>query len=123
MKTRTFKIIDIDAETIVEVDTRKHLLELLDEMIEMLQVAASGSGSGWFDFSEQCFSILYEDGTEDVIDEEYDGHKIRRTHIVSIVYDDSATNIVYGNFEMNEYGVVTTAFDEKIDDTNIWEIL
>lgn len=31
--------------------------------------------------------------------------------------------MVYGNFEMNPYGVVHPAFEEEIDDTNIMELI
>ena len=56
------------------------------------------------------------------INEDYDGHKIRRQNIASIVYDNPCTSIVYGNFAINEYGVVTTAFEEDINKTNIVEV-
>lgn len=40
----------------------------------------------WFDGMNDCFYILYKDGTYDCINEEYDGHKIKRINIASIVY-------------------------------------
>lgn len=39
-----------------------------------------------------------------------------------MVYSNPCTYVVYGNFEMNEFGVVSTAVKEKIDNTNITEI-
>lgn len=114
-KDRRFLVKDIDTEILVEVVNRKEVFDWLDEYLENLPY-------DWFDGSDNCFHILYKDGTYDYINEEYDGHKIRKQNIVSIVYDNPCTSIVYGNFEVNEYGVVTTAFEEKIADTNIVEI-
>jgi hypothetical protein len=115
MKTRTFKIIDIDCESIVEFDTRKHLLRDLDYYIENVQ-------DGYCDCSYESYEILYDDGTTDYINEEYDGHKIKKQHIVSIVQTNECTCIVFGNFEMNGYGIVYASFEEKIADENIVEL-
>lgn len=116
MKSRIFKIVDIDAEQIVEcVKTRKEIFVCLDDFIDYLN---------WSDDVDcsDMFSILYDDGTKDVIDMSYDGHKIRKQHIVSMVYDNDASVMVYGSFSMNEYGVVTTSFEEEISDYNIVEV-
>lgn len=113
---RTFNIKDIDVNVIVEiVSTRKDIFDYVDEYIENMQY-------DWFRADDDVFYILYEDGTEDMIDESYDGHKIRKQHIASMVYSNDCTYVVYGNFEMNEYGVVYPAFEENIDDSNIEEI-
>lgn len=112
---RVFLIRDIQCETIVEITSRKDVLSWLDEYLENLPYE-------WFDGRDDCFHILYKDGTCDCINEEYDGHKIRKQHIASIVYTNACTDMVYGNFEINEYGVVTPAFEEKIATTNIVEI-
>lgn len=114
-KDRRFLVKDIDTEILVEVMSRKEVFGWLNEYLENLPY-------DWFDGSDDCFHILYKDGTYDYINEEYDGHKIKKQNIVSIVYDNPCTSIVYGNFEVNEYGVVTTAFEEKIADNNIIEI-
>ena len=118
MKTkenRYFYIKDIDCTTTVEFATRKDLLDYMDEYIDNLQYE-------WFDPSDNSYEILYNDGTFDYIDSFYDGHKIKRQHIASIVNTNPCTSVVYGNFEMNEYGVVYAAFEECIDDTNILEV-
>ena len=114
-KDRRFLVKDIDCEVVVEVTSRKEVLEWMDEYLENLPYE-------WFDGSNEHFQILYKVGTYDCINEDYDGHKIRRTNIASIVYDNAETSIVYGNFEINEYGVVTPAFEEKIAQDNIVEI-
>ena len=115
MKTRTFLIKDIDCEIEVEVaKTRKEVLDWLDEYVENLEY-------DWFDGSDDSFAILYKDGSEDAINEEYNGHKIKRNNIASIVYTNACTDIIFGNFEMNEYGVCSPAFETSIDDANIIE--
>ena len=113
---RYFYIKDIDCTVLVEVvSTRKEVFGWLDDYAENLQY-------DWFDPCGDSFEILYEDGTTDYIADDYDGHKIRRQHIVSMVYSNASSYIVYGNFEMNEYGVVSVSENENIDDTNIKEV-
>ena len=114
MRTRTFLIKDIDCEMIIEETTRKEVLDWMNEYIE-------NSVYDWFDGSDEAFSILYKDGTTDFINEEYDGHKVRKTNIESIVYDNPCTSIVFGNYEINEYGVVTPSFEMAIATDNIIE--
>lgn len=109
MAAKTFLIKNIDCEIIVEEESRKEILSWMDEYIENFQY-------DWFDASDQAFSILYKDGTCDFINEEYDGHKVKRTNIASIVYDNECTSMVFGNYEINEYGVVTTSFEMRIDE-------
>ena len=88
---RTFLIKDIDYKIVVEPSTRKEILSYLDEYLEY----------DFFDPSDDSFAILYKDGSEDYINADYDSHKIRRQHIASMVYTNSYSDIVYGNFEMN----------------------
>lgn len=72
IKERVFKIEDIDCECIVEVVSKqKDILDLIDEYIENLQY-------DWFDGSDDSFHIIYKDGTETFVDENYDGHKMKR---------------------------------------------
>ena len=114
-KDRIFNIIDIDADIVVEVvKTRKEVFLWMDDFIENLQYK-------WFD-SDDIFMILYDDGTEDYIDRDYDGHKIKKQHISSMVYSNDCTYIAFGNFAINEYGVVTTSLEEEISDFNIKEV-
>lgn len=113
-KTRTFLIKDLDAEIEVVETTRKELLDYLDQYIDNLQY-------DWFDGSDESFGILYSDNSEDSICEDYDGHHIRRTGIVSIVYDNPANSMCYGPYAINEYGVVNTDVKMSLD-PNIEEI-
>ena len=113
---RIFKIEDIDCEITVEVVNRqKDILDYMDEYIDNMNY-------DWFDASDDCYMILYKDGTSECIYEDYDGHKIKRKGIVSIVNNNPCTSVVYGNFAINEYGVVTTSEVEDISEDNIREI-
>ena len=113
---RIFKIDDIDCEVIVEVVGRqKDILDCMDEYIDNMNY-------DWFDASDDCYMILYKDGSEEYIHEDYDGHKIKRKGIVSIVNNNPCTSVVYGGFAINEYGVVTTSEVEDISEYNIHEV-
>lgn len=115
MKDRYFYIKDIHCTITVEYLTRKEMLSWLDEYAENV---ISGFGC----VSDESYEILYNDGTTDFIDESYDGHKIKRQNIAAIVNCNPSTYMVYGHFEMNEYGVASAAFADKIDNTNIIEV-
>ena len=116
MTRRNFRIKDIDCGSTVEiVNTQKEVLSWMDEYIENL-------GYDWFEASDDTFEILYKDGKQDYINEEYDGHRIRRNNIASIVYNNACTAIVYGGFKINEYGVVTASKDIEIAQENIEEL-
>ena len=113
-KERNFRIIDLDCEVVVEFASRKWLFECLEEYLENLDYG--------YDMSDSAYEILYKDGTIDYISEDYDGHKIRKINIASIIEHNPCTDVVYGNFEMNEYGVTTVAFETTISEENIMEI-
>lgn len=99
---RTIHTSDNDIDVQIEIMTKtKDILDLIDEYIENLE-------NDWFDPTDDSFEILYKDGTTDSVDSCYDGHKIRRQNIKSIVYDNPCTYIVYGDYEVNEYGIVHT---------------
>lgn len=113
-ENRKFIIPSLDCISVVEFDTRKSLLDYLECFIENLKQGFK---------PEEYYDILYSDGTEDRIDQEYDGHKIRRQHIVSMVYNNEMTSCVYGNFEINECGSVypsiQTIISEKLKEITI----
>lgn len=116
IKTRIFKIIDLDCDSIVEfASTQKEFFSWMDEYLYNLQY-------DWFDGSDDTFEILYKDGSRDYINEEYNGHKIRKKNIVSMVYNNACTAMVYGGFSINEYGVVTASETVNIAEYNLKEI-
>ncbi len=100
---KTFHIEDTDCTIEIEImSTQKDIFDWLDQYIENLKY-------DWFDAADESFQILYKDGTTEYIDSSYDGHKIRRQNIKSMVYNNPCTYIVYGDYEVNEYGVVNVA--------------
>ena len=112
---RYFYMKDIECSIIVEHCTRREILSWLDEYAEMVT-----SGYGYA--KDDTYEILYNDGTTDYIDENYDGHKIRKQNIAAIVNSNASTYMTYGKYEVSETGVVYAAFEEKIDNTNIIEV-
>lgn len=119
---RYFYMEDIDCVVTVEYASRKELLELLDNHIDNVRtynemIANGNPNACYYENNDDVFEILYKDGTTDYINDEYDGHKIRRQNIASIVYCNSSTYMVYGNFEMNENGVASPAFEDAIDES------
>ena len=114
---RYFYIKDVECTTTISYTTRKELLWLLDNILN--------NRYDTFEFMEDegaCFHIMYKDGSEDVIDMFYDGHKIKKINIASIVYTDATENLVYGDFEVSECGSVGASLTEKIDNTNVVEV-
>lgn len=111
----TYKIIDIDCELTIENVSRKEIFGWLDEFIDNYEY-------DWCDLSDDSYEILYNDGTRDYINEDYDGHKIKRIDIASIVYNNAETAIVYGNYEINEYGVVSASFEKSVAVENIKKV-
>ena len=94
MKSRHFLITDIDEKMIVEETTRKDILGYIDEHLENIEYGN--------DMSDYAFRILYKDGsTDEVSGNDYDGHKIKRINILSIVVDNPCTSITYGNYRIN----------------------
>ena len=106
--TRYFYMPDIDSTMCVEIMTKKYMLDLIDETLRFNLT------------DDECiFDILYKDGTEARIDE--NNRKYKKSGIIAIVNDNGTTVQVYGNFEINENGVVYPAAEEKIDE-NLSEV-
>lgn len=102
-ETRTFHIEDVDCDVLIEIaSSKKDIFDFIEEYVENLEF-------DWFDATEDSFQILYKDGTEDFVDSDYDGHKIRRQNVKSMVYSNVSSYIVFGDYEVNEYGSVYVA--------------
>lgn len=109
-RERNFHIADIDCIITIEIaKAQKEVFAWLDDSIDLVS-------------EDDCFEILYKDGSVDIIDSDYDGHRIRRNNIASMVYSNPSTYIVYGNFEMNEFGCVYASFAEVLPEFNVEEI-
>ena len=115
IRRKYYRIKDLDCEIIVEECTRKSILDNLDEYLDVLKTAEEHPN--WYTGEDEAFHILYNDGSEDSISNYfYDGHHIKRTNIASIVYNNPSTSCVYGNYSINDSGVVSPSFDMDIDD-------
>ena len=91
---------DVDCIITIEVMSKaKDIFDYLEQYADNLQY-------DWFNPDDESFQILYKDGTSEYIDNSYDGHKIKRIGIQSMVYNNPETYIVYGTYEINDYGVV-----------------
>uniref|UniRef100_A0AAU8B012 Uncharacterized protein n=1 Tax=Dulem virus 36 TaxID=3145754 RepID=A0AAU8B012_9CAUD len=115
LANKEYLVKDINSAILVERVTRKEILSYIDEFTE-------NAGQSWFN-SDDTFEVLYKDGTVECISQEdYDGHKIKRSNIVSMVYSNESSYMVYGNYSVNCYGVVNTCATMDVDKTNIIEI-
>ena len=73
---------------------------------------------------KQHEKILYKDGSTDAVcGNDYDGHKIKRINILSIVVDNPCSSITYGNYSINQYGVVNPSSEMEIDSNIINNII
>lgn len=114
IKVKQYHIIDLDCDIIVEETTRKEVLGWLNDFIENLQY-------DWF-VSDDAYMILYSNGEEEYISQDnYDGHHIRKTGILSMVYSNSEGCVTFGPYAINDAGVVTTSSYMDID-PNIVEV-
>lgn len=115
---REFLVVDVDVVIQVWEVSRKEIFANLEDYIDYLNYLPEDQ----LDDGDDSFAILYRDGSEDYITWDYDGHRIKKYNIHSMVYSNPEDYLVYGPFAINEYGVVTTSEYEDIDDTNIVEI-
>lgn len=99
----------------MEKATRKELLRQMDDYINVIS-SETNLDSMWANaLYDDSYSILYEDGSEACISAvDYEGHPVRRQRIVSIVYENPSTYMVYGNFHINEDGIVYPSAEEEI---------
>ena len=107
MKKKEYYIKDVDVYiTVWESRTQKEILEVLDELLENEKEWLAGANLD-NPFEDEAFHILYNDGTTyDKLDGIEDG-VYKKKNIRAIVYDNPCDTWVYGDYEVNEYGVVT----------------
>ena len=117
VKERVFKIEDIDCEVTVEVVNRqKDIFDYLDDAIE------NTDEYGYDGFGDDTYHIIYADGTEVIVDGYSERSKIKRKGIIAMCFNNDCTAVVYGNFSINEYGVVSASAEIDISDYNIKEV-
>ena len=90
-RPRYFLISDINEKMLVVETTRKDILGYIDEHLENIEYR--------YDMCDYSFRILYKDGSIDnVSGNDYDGHKIKRINILSVVVDNPCNSVTYGNY-------------------------
>ena len=114
---RKFQIPGIPECILVEKATRKALLRHMDDYIEVITSEVNPDPGCANTLYVDSYVILYEDGSEECISAvDYNGHPVRHQHIISIVYENPSTCMVYGNFRVNEDGIVYPSVEEEIDE-------
>lgn len=108
MKKKEYPIKDFDMCAVVwESRTQKEILEVLDELLENEKLWLEGNSNLSNPFEDEAFHILYKDGsTYDKLDGIKEG-VYKKKNIKAIVYDNPCDTWVYGEYEVNECGVVT----------------
>ena len=101
-RTKEYFIEDIEMYTTVyKCKTQKEILDVLDELLENAEIF------GEHVFADEAIHILYNDGTTyDRLECIEDGI-YKKKNIKAIVYDNPCDTWVYGDYEVNKYGVVT----------------
>lgn len=109
MVKKEYPIKDIDdiKAVVWECKTQKEILEYLDEALENEQIWLSGNTRCCNPFEDESYFILYKDGsTYSKLDGVEEG-VYKKKNIKAIVYNNPCDTWVYGDYEVNEYGVVT----------------
>ena len=108
MKKKEYPIKDFDMCAVVwESRTQKEILEVLDELLENEKLWLEGNSNLSNPFEDEASHILYKDGsTYDKLDGIKEG-VYKKKNIKAIVYDNPCDTWVYGEYEVNECGVVT----------------
>ena len=104
IRVKEYEINDMDGitSTVEECSTQKEILNLLDEMLDNVN-----NGYDWnYEFENDSFYIEYNDGTSYYAGEYEDLGTYRKKNIHRIIYTNACTTMVYGDYEVNEYGVV-----------------
>lgn len=103
MTKKLYDIKDFDEKSIVyETKRQKDILDILDEMLE------NATTFGWaYTFEDDHFFIEYKDGTSYEAGEcgEYGTYK--KKGISRIIYVNANDTQVFGDYEVNEYGIVS----------------
>ena len=95
---------DEETSVVFETKRQKDILSILDEMLEIEKLFPNSNI-----FEDDFFYIEYTDGTSFVKSEFIeDGiYRYRKKGIQKIVYTNSADTWVYGQYQVNEYGIVS----------------
>lgn len=99
----TWHIKDLDLDTTVIVyKKQKPILDILDDMLEN-----DRENPEWDVFQDDSFFIQYKDGSTFSVDASGTSGRYKKNGIEGIYYSNAGDTQVYGEYEMNEYGVAT----------------
>lgn len=104
MKKIEYEIKDMPGltSTVWEVKRQKDILDILDEMLENAELF------GWsYVFEDESFYIEYNDGTTYEAGESTEEGIYKKKGIKRIIYNNANDTQVYGEYDVNEYGIVS----------------
>lgn len=102
-----YPITDMDINvSVFEFKRQKSILDTLDEMLENYNLYEQGILPS-NPLEDESFYILYKDGSFYSLGECWEDGVYKKRNIKSIVYDNPCDTWVYGEYEVNEYGVVS----------------
>lgn len=103
MIKKEYEIKDFDEKSIVyETKRQKDILDVLDEMLENAELF------GWsYIFENDSFYIEYTDGKTYEANEHTDCGTYKKKGIKRIIYSNANDTQVFGEYEVNEYGIVS----------------
>ena len=93
---------DEETSVVFETKRQKDILSILDEMLEIEKLFPNSNI-----FEDDFFYIEYTDGTNFVKSEFIEDGIYRKKGIQKIVYTNSADTWAYGQYQVNEYGIVS----------------
>lgn len=94
--------------TVWECKTQKEILDYLDEALENEEIWLSGENPHVCNpFEDDAFYILYNDGAVYIKLDGVEEGVYKKKNIKAIVWNNPEDTMVYGDYEVNEYGVVT----------------
>ena len=108
MKKKEYYVADVDTWIDVwETKKQKEILDVLDESLEMEKLWIDGNPHVCNPFEDDSFYILYNDGSSYCKMDGIEDGVYKKKNIKAIVYSNACDTWVYGEYEVNEYGIVT----------------
>lgn len=115
-----FKIKDLDLVACIYHDTKKNIIQNLKWFIDDLKDIDRKLDRNYpvdlTSLNDISYDILYKDGREESICGDYDYHKIDYNAICCIIENNPNECLVYGNYTINEHGIIYPSKTINIDD-------
>lgn len=106
---KEYPIKDMDGltATVWECKTQKEILVWLDEALKMEKLWIEGNNLISNPFEDDAYYILYNDGSTYIKMDGIEEGIYKKKNIKAIVFNNANDTMVYGEYEINEYGIVT----------------